>query len=298
MRLWFIEEPSAGSAMPVGMLANIIRVIGTPDLASEVLAWINSRLCVDHCSLVELDHHRLVGSVAASARPSSAALTAHELYRRTYHWHDRIRNSLPGRRRSKHASWHVSLLHQKSSDIAHEDYRRLCYQAVGIGERLSIFGRDDTGHVMAAHFYRQWQSATFSAGDLAAVAERAHLLIELIAKHFEVCRLTADGPERYRQMLSVFDLPKRELDVCSRIVAGFTAKEIARDLGVGESTVVTYRRRAYERMNIKNARELAALTVDSRDRALMSPSKGDAAPQFVRQYREMPSRNVRRAPPN
>ncbi|NPC58169.1 LuxR family transcriptional regulator [Caenimonas soli] len=51
-------------------------------------------------------------------------------------------------------------------------------------------------------------------------------------------------------------LPRRELEVCSRILYGMSSAGIAIDLDLCETTVKTYRKRAYQRLSIGCEREL------------------------------------------
>jgi DNA-binding CsgD family transcriptional regulator len=61
---------------------------------------------------------------------------------------------------------------------------------------------------------------------------------------------------RLRSMLPA--LTARETAICARTVAGMTAEGIALELGIKRSSVLTYRRRAYERLNISTALQLSA----------------------------------------
>lgn len=54
------------------------------------------------------------------------------------------------------------------------------------------------------------------------------------------------------------ELTARERLVCGYTLAGYTAEAIGLILGVGMSTVITYRRRAYSRLGICNANQLIA----------------------------------------
>ena len=56
-------------------------------------------------------------------------------------------------------------------------------------------------------------------------------------------------------------LTPRERDVCQRIVMGFNSEAIACELGVSLNTVLTYRRRAYERLGISAQNELFAIVM-------------------------------------
>jgi DNA-binding CsgD family transcriptional regulator len=55
------------------------------------------------------------------------------------------------------------------------------------------------------------------------------------------------------------DLPRREREVCERMLRGLTYDGIAADLGVSPNTVKTYRDRAFDRLGIHHRSELFAL---------------------------------------
>jgi DNA-binding CsgD family transcriptional regulator len=55
------------------------------------------------------------------------------------------------------------------------------------------------------------------------------------------------------------DLSKREIEVCARVIAGMTIDRTAVDLAIKRTSVITYRQRAYEKLNISRQNELLAL---------------------------------------
>lgn len=55
------------------------------------------------------------------------------------------------------------------------------------------------------------------------------------------------GKIEYRLGDVFTDLTERERAVCARTMVGMTAEAIGLDLGIAVSSVLTYRRRAYER---------------------------------------------------
>lgn len=48
----------------------------------------------------------------------------------------------------------------------------------------------------------------------------------------------------------------RELEVAARVRTGMSARQIAAELGIAETTVITHRNSAYARMGVANLREL------------------------------------------
>ena len=68
----------------------------------------------------------------------------------------------------------------------------------------------------------------------------------------------ADQDVQARLALTYPSLTKREREVAALTIKGRTAAEIAEILGVGETTVITHRKKAYKRMNVTSMRELIA----------------------------------------
>jgi len=57
-------------------------------------------------------------------------------------------------------------------------------------------------------------------------------------------------------------LPRREREVCDRMLRGWTYDGIAIDLGLSANTVKTYRGRAFEKLGIHHRSELFALMLE------------------------------------
>ena len=55
------------------------------------------------------------------------------------------------------------------------------------------------------------------------------------------------------------NIPQREAEVCTAIMLGMTSEAIALKLGISVNTVLTYRKRAYNRLNISCQNELMRL---------------------------------------
>lgn len=66
-----------------------------------------------------------------------------------------------------------------------------------------------------------------------------------------------------RVALSFPELTAREIAVCARTILGVTAEGIALDLGIKQTSVLTYRRRAYARLNINSINQLSTMLIQS-----------------------------------
>jgi DNA-binding CsgD family transcriptional regulator len=65
--------------------------------------------------------------------------------------------------------------------------------------------------------------------------------------------------ERLRSVAPL--LSPREVEVCIRIMLGVTSEGIGIDLGISRNTVLTYRKRAYARLNISSQNQLFRLVM-------------------------------------
>jgi DNA-binding CsgD family transcriptional regulator len=150
--------------------------------------------------------------------------------------------------------------------------RRDHYMARNIRERITLCQAWE-GAGIGVDICRRWPNDAFSDDALAWLCDVAETLLALIAKHVEACRWQTTPlislPEIEEGISrSLAMLPRREAQVCARILFGLSTTGIALDIGVGEETVVTYRKRAYARLGIATQRELMLKYLTERQRAV------------------------------
>lgn len=119
--------------------------------------------------------------------------------------------------------WHAALAVQCPHDLNWEASSALSQRLVGAGGALSAIVRK---HVNAAS-------------------------VDLAPQNPLSCRKTIE-----RVLAGNTALTRREIDVCSRVLYGMSSAGIAIDLNLSETTVNTYRKRAYQRLSIGCEREL------------------------------------------
>ena len=158
------------------------------------------------------------------------------------------------------ASPEPSIIRVDFSDDAYAQLRPRLYP--DIADRLLVCGRDDMGSWRLS-VLRSSRNTRFNEDAIERVAGAAQMLVSVVAKHVEMRRsrpnvalaLTAlEDIELCIDMTAL--LPRREAEVCARILYGLSSVGIALDLNVSEETVKTYRKRAYRRLNIGSEREL------------------------------------------
>lgn len=118
--------------------------------------------------------------------------------------------------------------------------------------------------LLAITLLRSEQSGKFDPEQIAQIEANADLLIAMCAKH---AALHWDRPRGVKIFESVdtieatikaagWGLSVRELQVSARILFGISALGISIDLGLGEDTIATYRKRLYARLSIGSRHEL------------------------------------------
>jgi DNA-binding CsgD family transcriptional regulator len=148
---------------------------------------------------------------------------------------------------------------QRAKDIANEDYRMSCYEKPGIVDRLSLFQRFGPDTWIAVNIYRDSTQGHVDHSECARLITIAPILTASADKHRQLVTRGAQtpingllehpvaAPTMQRRLAAVCPiLSTREFDVCSRILRGCSAKEIARQLGIAPTTVAEHRKNAYQ----------------------------------------------------
>jgi DNA-binding CsgD family transcriptional regulator len=106
----------------------------------------------------------------------------------------------------------------------------------------------------------QWNEASDLSRRLAATGGA---LAAILRKHIDAAYAPTEPTEPLASLSTIeqriaksTDMPNREVEVCSRILYGLSSAGIAIDLDICETTVKTYRKRAYHRLSIGCEREL------------------------------------------
>lgn len=154
----------------------------------------------------------------------------------------------------------TALIHVDFSDGGYGDLRRAVYPDVR--DRVVLRGRygADAFGLSILRFERQ---PSFSEEEFDRLRASADVLIALLGKHAQFSSRPRGVSSAFASVADIESriacpdvLPRRETQVCARILAGLSSTGIAQDLTVSEETVKTYRKRAYLRLGIGSEREL------------------------------------------
>ncbi|MEP7243480.1 MAG: helix-turn-helix transcriptional regulator [Gammaproteobacteria bacterium] len=157
----------------------------------------------------------------------------------------------------------VAVLRIGPSDIDSPGFRRRFFDDAGIVERISVIQRGvDAWRVI--NVARHSSDGCCADEELGSLIGLACLVLPMLPLNRQ--RQSSLPPPTAAQLEKRFanrysTLTRREREVCARAALGLTVEATARELGIGRTSVLTYRQRAYQRLNVTSPSELCALVM-------------------------------------
>lgn len=245
---------------PFDALPDVISAIGEERFGSQLLTLLSEACGAEHCAAFQFIDHMPTGVMAASIDGTDTASRQSEIYLQRKIWMtDPLMSEAEG------LVGHVEprLMRLDIASLPNNELRNVVYARAGIRERILLCG-DIGGTRVGLSLLRSDAKGQFSAAEVRNLSQIAATLLAVIAKHSG----TRIDPPNLSVALTTLPeieacigtapegLSGREAEVCSRILYGITTLGIALDLNIGEETVMTYRKRAYHRLQIGCQREL------------------------------------------
>jgi DNA-binding CsgD family transcriptional regulator len=240
-----------------GTLAHLVDALGQERFGPALASFLHGLCGADHFAAFRLGQDELREVAACCVEPALTARDRVESYVKQGLWkHDPamteaqrcVRRPTP------------TLIHVDFSDQGYTDLRPRVYPHVR--DRVLLCGRNANG-AFGLSVLRADPHSPFGDDNIRRLGESAELLVALLGKHAELSQVRPNVahaltalPDIETCVVDVAALPRREAEVCARILYGMSSVGIALDLSVSEETVKTYRKRAYQRLNIGSEREL------------------------------------------
>jgi len=237
-------------------LADVIEAIGSERFGAQLLGYLHEMCGADHCAVFQFGNDSLSEVVVGSHDGTNAASRQASRYVSQQYWRKDPAMCEAQQRVHKEPV----VIRVDIGELADTDLRDTIYPH--IRERLVVAGRRrDTAYGLS--ILRSDVHGAFSEGDVGRIGSVADLLVSLLSRHADlvlnrpnIALALTSLPEIENCLLAMTDLPRREAQVCARVLYGLSTTGIALDLSVGEESVKTYRKRAYQRLQIGCGREL------------------------------------------
>lgn len=253
--------PASARVSPAVALADATDAIGEPGFAARALDLVNAAFEVDFLSVYGVNGDRVPRMFMSASRAAyDVSDDCFRSYQRGLYKCDRTFSVA----KEMAVAGIPALTHWNEREMP-SPHRDQIYRRHGIVERLSVVSADEQRGLLAINLYRYAASGGFRDRDFEAAESIGRPLLACVRKHLRVSALieassrTNDpGDTRGKLIARCPDLTERELDVCERLLRGWTYDGISHDLGLTVPTVKTYRARAFERLGIHFRSELFA----------------------------------------
>jgi DNA-binding CsgD family transcriptional regulator len=240
-------------------IGRLIEVVGTPRFEAELFQAARSAINCEHMSVLAASRDqppRVLLAANTGKQPIARPLA--EKYIAQFWRLDPCTRATPFEDRNAR----VAVRMFPDQDIDDKSYRHECFTAVDITERFTLMQCCGT-EVLRLNFLTGGRHARFGEADVDNIMETADLLLALVKKHDAAGPAAGDSTSaamfQSRLRLIAPAMPDREMQVCTAIMLGMTSEAIALKLGISVNTVLTYRKRAYGRLNISCQNELMRL---------------------------------------
>lgn len=140
-------------------------------------------------------------------------------------------------------------------------YRLSCYDRAHILDRVSLLSRNAAGIPFSVSFYGGFVSGPLGEAGMRCLSDFLPLARSLALRHIEMARpAPASWIDALAQVKVRFpNLSKRESEAVTGVLLNMTAAQTATKLGIGTTSVITHRQRAYDRLGVKDMRQLFKL---------------------------------------
>ena len=260
-----------GSDEWLARLGQLARALGHESFEREVMELLNLVLPVDHCVVFTHSTDGLGHLFTHGKMPADTAQRLAEDYIRRFHARDPMFSKLVDSELTD-LDRPVPLDLKSNYDPA---YRNHFFDRNKLVDKASTIGRIEQGAVLCS-FYRMRDSGPYSPDDRSRLERILPLITAFISVHYQLVASSIKGAEtketRSQSLIHTivgkrvppFDrLTPRECEVCERILAGYTSIGIGLDLNIALSSVLTYRKRAYEKLDIISQNQLFALCLEA-----------------------------------
>lgn len=247
-----MRSHGTGPGLAVGDVTTAVLAIGRSDFPKILIDTLRSQAGVGHCMVFALSRSGAASCLLDAGNiPIGGDLGA--AYAGQFHESDPNRDAL-----FEAEGGAPIMLPAFAPRVYGARYRKIFFQNSGIVDKCAtaIWTGDTCFYV---NFYRIDAQGRFSATQRDRLQAIAPAIAASIARHFQ--KTTPDLAALFATRAPLAALTPREQEVCRRILLGFSSDAISQALGISLHSILTYRKRAYERLGISSQNELFGIVL-------------------------------------
>lgn len=239
-------------------IASIIEALGTDAFEGETLRYLNATSGVEHYTVYRVRGGKPEFLGGASIRGAHAIRRPHRGFKGQQRSYEDLHAA-----RAAMADYPGAVMMRDDIAAVEDHALRHALEHFHIVDRVVVCGRS-VEDVYALAMLRSETMGEFEKPELERLEQSAEVLIAACAKHAAIHWDRSRAAEGFESVETIegklrtagWGLSERELQVSARILYGISAVGIALDLGLGEETIATYRKRLYNRLRIGSRHEL------------------------------------------
>lgn len=247
-------------------LTHLSKKEGQPDFLDSAFSFLNEYVKIDSCAVFKIAGDKMSGAdhlcTFGLLKPELAELLANDYVANGFKNDPMVQTAL--------LSPNVRVRQLPESQYS-SSYRSQYFEKANLIDKVtSIHASNNI--LFLVSFYRKKSSGQFSREDFKDLERLAPIIGRFVLRHVRLSLNKNNLTETYAQKIGYFvkdstqvmgGLSQRERELCEHILIGKTEKEIAEHLNITLNTVITYRRRAYAKLNISSKLELFKLALIS-----------------------------------
>jgi DNA-binding CsgD family transcriptional regulator len=241
------------------MLEDLIRSVGTDSFSPAAFSFLRDKLEIQHLTIARFAQYRPIKFFAVEcAVGENIFRPAVYRYMRTFYLGDPFRAHYHASRKCEHLVFSVS-----ADQVDDPKVREELYRPLGLAGKLALIIRRHQD-VLTLTVHRSSNVGCFSNRDVNIMRNFSSMLAAMVERHVSI----VDPPvlnnlsqisELVTEIPASSRLSKQEVAVCAHAITGHSTESIALNLGISTHSIVTYRRRAYAKLNISSQNELFLL---------------------------------------
>jgi DNA-binding CsgD family transcriptional regulator len=225
--------------------------VGRPQFHADLLAGLHEAIGADHISHLSYDRNGCIQHAqAASLRDQSMIDWTTDVYvKRLYRRDPNYPLVCSAAQHGGPDGWGVQMLSLSPERIVDAEYRRLLFETPGFASKVSLIGAWGD-HTCYLNLY--FSRGVIGSRDISTLVHaQGRLLMALALRHDELMY-----PGHAVPVVDEFSgLSLRERQVADLLLQGHTIKEVGRALDLSPTTVVTYKNRLFEKLEVVNLRD-------------------------------------------
>lgn len=270
---WVLEpRPPTGLAVSLTHASLLIQKLGLAHqhaVAEGLLGLLGEHVPLAQCTIFAFEGTRAPRIVAVGDRSRTRALPdISEAYVSRFYRLDgclgAMRAEFAAARKAGMLEPRIVLHRQRGSDIAHEEYRRVCYELPQVAERLAILALFEGRRWLSVNLYRGIEHGPFDDASIDVVSAFAPLVVHAVRLHHSgqsvnqelgdllLARLKARCPQ----------LTPRDCDVVRCLLDGLSTASMAERLGLTLASARTYLKRVYRKLGVAGQRDLMGFLME------------------------------------